>query len=106
MDEIVDLLRCIKTNQEKPVPFSLGSTICMVLAAAVGFMIALALNNALVLCFQQIPIGTDGILGACIYAVIALVLGIILLFLIFTYLQPLLQSKMDKKPKPTKCDRL
>ncbi len=95
--EIIHLLESIKANQEKISSFSIGEALCISFAAAVGFVLALALNQALQLTFQQIPIGEDGLLGAWIYAIVAIILCGILLWCIFVYLQPFLQSKLDKK---------
>jgi uncharacterized BrkB/YihY/UPF0761 family membrane protein len=95
--EIIHLLLAIKANQEKPPSFSIGAALCISFAAAVGFVLALALNQALELSFKQIPVGSDGLLGAWIYAVIAIIICGILLWCIFIYLQPFLQSKLDTK---------
>jgi uncharacterized BrkB/YihY/UPF0761 family membrane protein len=94
---MIHLLQDIKANQEKLPSFSIGAALCVSFAAAVGFVLALALNQALELTFQQIPVGSDGLLGAWIYAVIAIIICAILLWCIFIYLQPFLQSRLDKK---------
>jgi hypothetical protein len=95
--QMIHLLQDIKANQEKLPSFSIGAALCVSFAAAVGFVLALALNQALELTFQQIPVGSDGLLGAWIYAVIAIIICAILLWCIFIYLQPFLQSRLDKK---------
>jgi len=96
LDDVVILLRQIEKNQHPP--FNAGTAIAVVLAGAFGFVIALALNNFLQQVFNQIPVG-DGLLGAGIYAIIALIIGILALFLIYIYLEPWLTKKFAKKNK-------
>jgi hypothetical protein len=92
---IIELLRKIVINQEKVPPFSVGLALCICLAATIGFIISLALNNAFVQTVDLIPIGSDGLVGGWIYAIFVLILGLILLCLIYIYLLPFLQKKLD-----------
>jgi hypothetical protein len=85
--EIKEILKALSQN------FSVGKAFIAVIAFSIGFVIALALNNALVLTFDLIPVGKNGVLGAWIYAVIALIIGLVGLWLLYRYLSPKL-SKM------------
>lgn len=91
--EILGVVMDIRNSQKKG--FGVGTAIALALAASFSFVIALALNNALQLSFAQIPVGSSGLLGAWIYAVIALILGIAFLWIIYKHLQPALHRKMD-----------
>lgn len=85
LEQIAADVRAIRVSQK----FQAGTAIALALAAAVSFIIALALNEALKRTFELIPVG-KGLLGLWIYALIALGLGILFLWLIYTYLQPFL----------------
>ena len=98
LDDVVVLLQKIEKNQKATPKFNAGTATALAIAAAVGFVIGLALNNALQESFQKIPVG-GGLLGAWIYAVIALIIGVVLLFLIFVYLEPFLTKKFARKSK-------
>lgn len=93
--EVIRLLKIIINNQEEASKFYVGTQLALVLAAAFAFVLALALNAALSLTFQQIPVGTDGLLGAWIYAILALIICILFMFIIYRYLQPWLHKKID-----------
>lgn len=83
--------------------FSLGRAIGEALSAAISFIIALALNEAFLRTFKLIPLG-NSLWGVWIYALFALVVGILLLCLINWVLQPALTQLFGKRvaagPKP------
>ena len=92
--ELLEEVKQIRLNQQQA--FGVGTAFAAAIAAALTFVIALALNNALQLTFGLIPVGKDSVLGAWIYAVIALILGLAGLYLIYRFLQPALHKKLDK----------
>lgn len=91
-----DLVK-IEHNQASP-EFNAGTAAALAIAAAFSFILALALNQFFQLLFAKIPVG-GGLLGAAIYAVIALVVCILALFLIYRFLEPFLHSKFASKKK-------
>jgi hypothetical protein len=76
--------------------FRISSASSAALAAAVSFIIALALNEALKKTFALIPVG-GGLLGLWIYALLALALGLTFLWLINRFLQPALAKTFKEK---------
>jgi ElaB/YqjD/DUF883 family membrane-anchored ribosome-binding protein len=98
LTDVVYHLKAIEKNQAAAAKFNAGTYTALALAAAVGFVISLALGSALTQTFAKIPVG-GGLLGAWIYAIIALVLGVALVFLIFLYLEPFLTKKFKPKEK-------
>jgi hypothetical protein len=93
LQEILAVVTDIRNFQQKG--FGAGTAIAVAIAGSFSFIIALALNTALQLSFAQIPVGSSGLFGAWIYAIIALILGIAALYLIYKYLQPTLHRKLD-----------
>jgi hypothetical protein len=71
--------------------FDAGKALVDALNNAVAFIMALGLNNAFQKTFELIPIGKKKILGAWIYAILALGLGILLLWVFSTYLAPAIE---------------
>ena len=86
-----ELLKKIEHNQASP-GFNAGTAAALAIAAAFSFILALALNQFFQLLFAKIPVG-GGLLGAAIYAVIALVICVLALFLIYRFLEPFLHKK-------------
>lgn len=72
--------------------FDVGSEMVKALSAAVSFVIALSLNNALQKTFELIPVG-KGLLGSWIYAIVSLGLGLLLLWVLASYVQPAVSRK-------------
>jgi p-aminobenzoyl-glutamate transporter AbgT len=103
--EIIQLLKEIKANQAPP-KFNTGTAFCVALATAFTFVMALALNAALALSFQQINIHGSALASAWVYAVIAVVIVLIMLYLIYRWLEPALSKQFskldDKMEQPTK----
>ena len=95
MEIVISLLQKIVSNQETAPKFSKAVIITTILASAVGYVIALATNNAFVTSFKAIPIGQDGIAGSWIYFAFILPIGIVLIILFLLYLQPFLRKKID-----------
>ena len=93
LSDILEEVKKIRQNQEQG--FGVGTAFAAAIAAALSFIIALALNNAFQITFAQIPVGNDALLGAWIYAVIALIIGLLGLYLIYRFLKPVLHKKMD-----------
>lgn len=91
LNEIRDTIDKIERNQASPV-FNAGTAAALAIAAAFSFILALALNQFFQLLFAKIPVG-GGLLGAGIYAVIALVICVLVLFLIYRFLEPFLHKK-------------
>jgi len=91
--DILTTVKQIEKNQEQT--FGVGTAFAAAIAGALTFVIALSLNNALQLSFAQIPVGSNAILGAWIYAFLALLLGLTGLYLVYRYLQPVLKKKLD-----------
>ena len=87
----------IEHNQASP-EFNAGTAAALALVAAFSFILALALNQFFQLLFAKIPVG-GGLLGAAIYAIIALVLCILAIFLIYRFLEPWLHSKFASHKK-------
>lgn len=96
-DRVVDLLTQIRDNQTKTPDFNAGAVVTGALIAAFGFVMALALNSFLSLVFAQIPVGSTGLLGAGIYALIAIILCVGAIFLIAVYLGPRLTKLFERK---------
>jgi hypothetical protein len=71
--------------------FDAGKALVDALNNAVAFMIALGLNNAFQKTFELIPIGKKKLLGAWIYAVVIVGIGILLLWLFSSYLAPAIE---------------
>ena len=95
LSPVISLLHIIIANQNKPPPFSVGQLICSFFALAMAYVIAQAANNAFVLAFSKIPVG-GGLLGAFIYLIIILPIGVFVIWAIVVYLQPWLQKKLDR----------
>lgn len=95
LKQIHGLLEKIEHNQASP-GFNAGTAAALAIAAAFSFILALALNQFFQLLFAKIPVG-GGLLGAAIYAIIALVICILALFLIYSFLEPFLHKKFAKK---------
>ena len=95
LQDIKSLLGKIEHNQSSPV-FNAGTAIAFAIAAAFSLILALAINEFLRLLFAKIPVGS-GLLGAAIYAIVALVICILALFLINIYLEPFLHKLFAKK---------
>jgi hypothetical protein len=91
-DEIVSILKDIKKNQEST-RFIAGNEIMVAIATAIGFIMSLALNNAFVKTFHLIPIGKKNVFGAWLYAIIAVALGILFLWLMYSKIQPLMNNE-------------
>jgi len=85
-------LRAILKAQTTARRFNAGSAAVIAIAGSVGFVMALAFNDAMQKSFGKIQIG-QGLLGAWIYALIMLFIGIFLLFLMYVYLEPFAASK-------------
>lgn len=97
-DEIISLLKNIKSNQETEPAFNVGGVLSMLLGAAIGYVIALSLSNAFIVSFKAIPLGPDnGIVGSWIYAIFMLIIGIFLLWVILAKLRPFLVREFNKK---------
>lgn len=92
LDDVIILLTKMEQNQRTNSKFNIGSAIALAIAASFSFVLALALNAFLQAAFQKIPVGT-GLLGLAIYAIAALFVCILALFLIYLYLQPWLQAR-------------
>ena len=92
LNEILSAVEQIRDAQK----FQVGNAIATALAASVSFIIALALNDAFKKTFELIPVG-KGLLGIWIYAVLALVIGISLLYVISRYVQPSLFQLFEPK---------
>ncbi len=93
LEVIVDYLRIIIKNQEKPPKFSFSATFIVFIITALGFVVGTALNNAFTLTFALIPTG-GGLLGAWIQVIILLPLIIGIMYLLIIYLQPSMAKKM------------
>lgn len=89
--DIQKIIAKIERNQA-PAGFNAGTATALAIAAAFSFILALALNQFFQLLFAKIPVG-GGLLGAAIYAVIALVICVLALFLIYRFLEPFLHKK-------------
>ena len=93
--EKLELLRRIadKADASGPPgpPGPTGITLCKqfvaVVSAAVSFVIALAMNTAFQKTFELIAPKKNSIVGSWIYAGTALFIGLLLLWLIFTYIK-------------------
>ena len=72
--------------------FDAGLTTVNALNNALGFIIALAVNNAFQKTFELIPVG-KGLLGAWLYAIVALGICILLMWIIASYLAPAIEHK-------------
>jgi hypothetical protein len=90
--EILETLRDIRDANA----FDPAKVIATTLAASISFLIALSLNEALTKTFKLIPLG-NGLGGLWIYALLALVLGILLLCLLNYAVQPALTKLFHKK---------
>lgn len=95
LKEIRDSIVKMEHNQASS-GFNAGTATALAIAGAFSFILALALNQFFQLLFAKIPVGS-GLLGAAIYAIIALVICILALFLIYTYLEPFLHKKFAKR---------
>jgi len=95
LDRILKAIEVVSHNQTKE-KFNAGTAAALAIAAAFSYILGLALNQFFVLVFAQIPIG-GGLLGAGIYALVALILCITMLFLIYQYLEPFLHAKFAPK---------
>lgn len=93
--DMVSLLRDIRDSGHKVKRFNAGSAAAVAIAASMSFTIALALNDAMQKTFAKIRVGA-GLLGAWIYALIMLAVGLILLFVIYIYFEPFLASKFAR----------
>lgn len=93
--EIIELLKQIIINQA-PASFNTGTAFCIALASAFTFVLALSLNNALLLSFQEIDIHGSALASAWVYAVIALVIVLLMLYLIYRWLEPFLSKQFQK----------
>lgn len=93
LEIIVDCLRIIISNQEKPPKFSFSATFISFLITALAFVVGTALNNAFTLTFALIPVG-GGLLGAWIQVIIILPLIIGIIYLLIVYLQPSMSKKL------------
>jgi hypothetical protein len=88
--EIINLLKQIIKNQEKP-PFSFSGVFINFLVIALTIVGALTLQYAFQTSFNEIPLGSTSVLGTSWIAVVVLIPIIILLIWIFCkYLQPVL----------------
>lgn len=74
---------------EQPRRFSAGLAISESLSTSISFIIALALNEAFLRTFRLVPVA-DGLLGLWLYALTAIVIGVLLLCLINWIIQPAL----------------
>ncbi len=93
LEVIVDLLRIIIKNQEKPPKFSFSATFIQFILTALAFVVGGVLINAFTLTFALIPIG-GGLLGAWILVIIILPLIIGIMYLLIIYLQPSMAKKL------------
>ena len=75
--------------------FNAGPAAALAVAAAFSFILALALNTFFTLLFAKIPTG-GGLLGAAIYAIIALLVCVTMLFLIYVYVEPWLHKRFER----------
>lgn len=91
---ITQILEKIEKNQASP-GFNAGSAAAAAIAGAFSFILGLALNSFFVQVFAKIPVG-GGLLGAAIYAIVALIVCITALFLIYSYLEPFLRKKFAR----------
>jgi hypothetical protein len=88
---VIELLEQL-VKLQTPGRFNVGDAACGVIAAAIGFVIALAANDFFTKLFAKVKVG-GGLLGAAIYLLVMLVLGLFLIFVIFIWVQPWLHSK-------------
>lgn len=96
-DEIITLLKQIVETQQTS-PFNPIKQVIVVITASIGFIISLSLNEALKATFDLIPTVSVSKIGAAwIYAVVALTVGILALWLIYGAIQPVVTAKKQKK---------
>jgi uncharacterized membrane protein len=82
--------------------FNLSEQTTILLCASISFIVALAMNNALLLSFSKIPLGEDGLFGAWIYAIFMLIFGLFSIYIIYTKLQPYIERESIRFTKRAK----
>lgn len=102
-DRIYLVLSEIRDNQVKEAKarakqseFNAGTVVSLAFIAAFGFVMALAINAFLTMLFALIPVG-DGLLGAGIYALVAIVLCVAMIFVLAVYVAPWLSHMFERK---------
>jgi hypothetical protein len=86
--KVIDLLEDLVALQSSPTVV-IGHEITIALAAAVGFIISAGFTRAFSETFKVIFKNQKPLLSAWIYFIVAIAVGILLLFLIFKFVHPL-----------------
>jgi formate/nitrite transporter FocA (FNT family) len=95
--KIIELLQAIRANQEKEIAFEPGKLLTGAFAGALILILAFALNDAFKKTFELIKVRGNPLLGLWIYALICGFIVIVLLYLLYKYLGPVLHKWFDPK---------
>jgi hypothetical protein len=96
LNVIKEHIMIISKQVTSPASYNVGSEAAKAIAMSFAFILGLALNDFFVQLFAKIPVG-GGLLGAGIYAAIALIICLLMMFLIYAFLEPWLRKKFAKK---------
>ena len=92
-----EILQKILTAIDKKTQFAIGSTLVNQIGFSILLVFSLALNDAFKQTFGLITIKGDPLLGSWIYVLIITPVCFLVLWLLYTYLQPIISSWLDPK---------
>lgn len=97
LNKVTDTISKVIVLLERKQKFAIGTVFVTQIANAVSFVMALSLNNAFQKTFELIKIRGSPILGVWIYCLVVIPLGLLLLWLIYSFLLPPISAWLDPK---------